>query len=422
MPEIEDVLIDLARVDAADGRLSEADASLARFLEAHPDGSEARLDRALVLIRLGKLEDATRELDQAESTSPSEGLLARLQRLRGIVASRSGKIAEAVAAFEKALALAPDSALDRLLLAEAKIDLGDVAASRRELEEIQRQFPSDRETFAAASRLLARGKASEGATKDAARLFEYATEVWPEDAALLEAAGLAFASAGEEVRASTLLASAYRLAPERAGVLAGLAWLRYGEGAMEEARRYLAGADRDEKAAVRDWVDHALVAVNDLERLEVWRDDFSGVDGPVVDGWEEQELWGIEATLRSEEVVFEGVQRNDPDGETVLSLMRPVSALDFERVSVRVKLGAGRGIPSLRLETPRDGRQRVAGIEVFVDLDGRVKPRVRSARDGWEEPEVSQPDPEKQRSRKKPELSYGGGVPWPGAGSTIGSR
>ncbi|HLU48347.1 MAG TPA: tetratricopeptide repeat protein, partial [Planctomycetota bacterium] len=358
-----DLLRELAALHVVEGRYEEALSTLAPLLEGAAPELDASLDRIHCLVSLGRLEDAGTELAKIDSASVANAsTLARIERLRGLHAAREGRASDAVRAFERAREAMPESVIDRLILAEALIDAGERARATGELEAMRRAHAADPEVFAAASRLLARVRSMEGAPNDALRLLELAAEVFGDDAALLETVGLASLHAGENVRGAAFLQSAQRMAADRAGILAGLGYLRYGQGELDEAERLLASSQRSVDEAVEaplsSWIETAMTAIRDLGRLEVWRDPFNGADGPMIDGWDAHELFGIDASLRGEEVVFEGVQRNDPQGETSIVLMRPMSASDFDKLSVGVKLGSGRGIPALRLEGYRGARQR----------------------------------------------------------------
>src|SRR5690606_31314001 len=219
------------------------------------------------------------------------------RRRRGLHAAREGRASDAVRAFERAREAMPESVIDRLILAEALIDAGERARATGELEAMRRAHAADPEVFAAASRLLARVRSMEGAPNDALRLLELAAEVFGDDAALLETVGLASLHAGENVRGAAFLQSAQRMAADRAGILAGLGYLRYGQGELDEAERLLASSQRSVDEAVEaplsSWIETAMTAIRDLGRLEVWRDPFNGADGPMIDGWDAHELFGI---------------------------------------------------------------------------------------------------------------------------------
>lgn len=103
-PELEALAAhDLGRAALASGDPASAERLIARALEGHPQISRplARLTRAEALVRLGRLEEAERELREAalEPVAPSDfpdTLVLRIERIQGLIAAARGMRAEAM--------------------------------------------------------------------------------------------------------------------------------------------------------------------------------------------------------------------------------------------------------------------------------------------------------------------------------------
>jgi tetratricopeptide (TPR) repeat protein len=89
------------------------------------------------LVEMGRTSDALTLLDEALQASPSEGLY----RLRGIIYRAEGKEDEALADFDKALAMQPKDPISLLQRAEISLGRGDVKAAKRDLSEAIRVEP-----------------------------------------------------------------------------------------------------------------------------------------------------------------------------------------------------------------------------------------------------------------------------------------
>jgi len=89
------------------------------------------------LVEMGRTSDALALLSEALQASPSEGLY----RLRGIIHRAEGKEDEALADFDKALAMQPKDPISLLQRAEISLGRGDVKAAKRDLSEAIRVEP-----------------------------------------------------------------------------------------------------------------------------------------------------------------------------------------------------------------------------------------------------------------------------------------
>jgi tetratricopeptide (TPR) repeat protein len=89
------------------------------------------------LVGLGRTADAILLLNEALQANPSEGLY----RLRAIIHRAEGKEDEALADFNKALAMQPKDPISLLQRAEISLGRGDVKAAKRDLSEAIRVEP-----------------------------------------------------------------------------------------------------------------------------------------------------------------------------------------------------------------------------------------------------------------------------------------
>jgi len=131
-----------ARPDAAQARLGLADCLLAQnkpdqaavefaaFLQQNPDERETRMQFAALLADLQKYSQALVELDRAEaSLEPTlDGL-----KLRARIYFRQKKLADAIAALEKALPLAPQDAELHAFLGRLWLEKREFPPAEREL-------------------------------------------------------------------------------------------------------------------------------------------------------------------------------------------------------------------------------------------------------------------------------------------------
>ena len=137
-----------------------------RAYPAEDESTEARYARAIAYYRIPDLERAVAALDALLADHPDEPWF---HELKGQTLFENGRVREAIAPYERAVALEGDAALLRLGLARAQIELGDAAS-----------LASAIENLAAATRLeqtapqhwyqlgIARGRAGERAASSLA--------------------------------------------------------------------------------------------------------------------------------------------------------------------------------------------------------------------------------------------------------------
>ncbi|MGV3484877.1 MAG: tetratricopeptide repeat protein [Planctomycetaceae bacterium] len=111
------------------------------------DPSNQAIAQAAVeqLVKMNRISDALKLLNEALEASPNEGLY----RLRGIIYRTEGKEEEALADFDKALAMQPKDPISLLQRAEISLARGDVKSAKRDLREAIRVAPQVADSVAA---------------------------------------------------------------------------------------------------------------------------------------------------------------------------------------------------------------------------------------------------------------------------------
>lgn len=126
------------RPDLADAsrkeRLERVRSVLDDLLRADPGSAEAHLRLGRVLWRLGDLAEARVALRAAEAShpTPAQAYLARL--FLGDVEADDGQLAAAAEAYAAAVAIQPDCQSARLALSRSRLEQGNGAAARGELQ------------------------------------------------------------------------------------------------------------------------------------------------------------------------------------------------------------------------------------------------------------------------------------------------
>ncbi len=413
-PEFDEVLLDIASLDYADGKIKEASLGVRKYLQSHPGDARATVDLALIDIQKGQFRRAEKSLRAVLAKSPPASVAVRAWLGIGSIGELREKAQEALTAYREAAQLDAAAVAPQLHIASTLIRDGSsdgLREARKILEALLSRHAQNRHVFGVASRLLALVEAASGGGKAGVRL-EFAVDVDPDDAATLELAGLEFLRSGRLEQGLAYLGRAEKIDPQRPATLNGLAYYHYRRGNVSEAdallARSLAALKEDPaKGLSRAFVEDAKVyatearrLIEDLDILQVSVDDFAGANDAQIDGWNEVELYGVEIKPVDGTVVYAGEQARRADGETGIHLVRPITQRDLERVSARLRIDAGRVSPSLRLVRPEGSSQSLAALEIFRGADGKVRVRTRSTRGEWAEPEVTAGPPEPGRRGK----------------------
>ena len=111
-PRWAEALVDLARLKLKAEELAPALADCDAVVQAIPMFAPGHRQRAEVLLRLNRHDDAGQALDRYVANNGPE--LSQIHRARGLIQMRKGKLVEAVEAFTRALALEQDAETYRL--------------------------------------------------------------------------------------------------------------------------------------------------------------------------------------------------------------------------------------------------------------------------------------------------------------------
>ena len=171
-PTLVDAWLNWAKLLQAHGHPLKAEGCLRLALTYAPNAFSIHNELAIILLTLGKVEDAGRHLERALEISPrSEIALCNL----GIVRKHQGRIDEAVAAYRQAIAINPS-------LPEAHSNLGDVL-KERDLQAAEESFETAlglRPDFPEALDSLGVIHFFNGRLEDALDKFDHALTIRPE--------------------------------------------------------------------------------------------------------------------------------------------------------------------------------------------------------------------------------------------------
>ncbi len=225
----------------AAGDRQNALASYAKASTLSPNYLEPRVSRASLLIELGRIDEADRELAAIADIQPSEP---RASYMRALVATRRGdKVATKVALEEVTSMLDPIPAAvlaankQMLMLnALAHYDLGNREKASDKLTTLLRRYPGD----PAATKLQARLLLDAGNHAGAALLLEPLRRSSPNDPRVLSLLATAYMQEGNYRGASELLDQAVRYSGGAADILTdfgvSLAGIGKGDQAIEQLR------------------------------------------------------------------------------------------------------------------------------------------------------------------------------------------
>jgi hypothetical protein len=334
-----------------------------------------------------------------------------------------GALDAAVLEYRKGLAVDPQSADAKVMLAFALLRTGQVDEARRIADDLVARGGGNPWLFATASRIRGNAELAEGRTEAALEQLERAAEIDQNDPLLLERTGLLRLRSERMLAGYELLLKALELGGERPGVLNGLAFYQYERGDGSKAVPYfqqvlkLVPKPRKPREGPvpptpvpRLYASRGLELIEDLGRLEVWKADFDGPDSPTLGGWTEVERFGIEIARQSGQVVLSGRQSGEPDGVTSAMLEIPIEVRTFDRVALEARVDSGRARLGLRLEGRSSRTNATAGLVFYRDLDGLLRIQVMTTRGDWEPVD---PVAEEEEDQSRGRLWFPGTSRWP---------
>jgi len=219
----------LAEAYYAVNRLDEAQSQAEAFLKAAPGNIAAHSLLGAVLLRKGDYESAMFHLTRA--TSLPQASPQRFYML-GVAQKGTNQLAQAIATFQKVLAVDPDNTACRLALAQTLLDEGSFEKARREVEVVLSEEPENDQ----ARQLLTRANALRQAFDHIDSLL--ASEGVPEELVDKIKQGLKAFRAGDLRKTQALCEDLIMRAPDSPLPLnlQGLVYLRQNE--LEQALTY----------------------------------------------------------------------------------------------------------------------------------------------------------------------------------------
>ena len=229
-------ILALADAEIARDNLAAGEELLRRYLRARPRAADANLRLARLFLRQGKPAAAEQLLmPLAASATLTSSLPAALPALLAETLSLQGRPAEARHWFRRAIELDPDQADYRVAAAGNLMDLGDADAALAELETALESDPLNRAAQLVRVKILM----TQGSKRRALDLAETLAELRRDDAAVLNALGLARLGSGALDAARDAFEEALSVQPGHADAALNLSSLRLRADDLNGARAVL---------------------------------------------------------------------------------------------------------------------------------------------------------------------------------------
>jgi Flp pilus assembly protein TadD len=222
-----DALHVLGVIAAHEGAPERAMTLLAEAVDRDPENVERRFNLGALALDLGSADIAVEHLSAVAAATPGEpGAHAQL----GLALARAERFEDAVAAHEKAVALAPEDARLWSNLANAYLDWGKIEAAVAGHDHAARLDPSDADLHFNHGRALARADDLEAARVALRR----ALELDPEHARARTTLGVVLRAAGDAAAGRAEQERAFSASPLEPDVRWNLALARLHDGAWAE--------------------------------------------------------------------------------------------------------------------------------------------------------------------------------------------
>ena len=222
----------------------------ARIFPDHSDA--ARLDRAMTLHQLGRLDEAELEYRLIMAASPDNDAV---RHLLGVLAYHRGQDELAMARIGEAIAMNPLRAHYHFNLGLARARAGRHAAALAAFAEAFRLDPRSAEAQYNAGNVLR----ELGRTDEAARAFRLAVRLRPDYVEALANLGSLLVQAGRPRQAEAPLRAALRLRPDLAEIHSNLGQALMLMGQLDEAMAALNEAVRRDAALAAGWFNLGLL-------------------------------------------------------------------------------------------------------------------------------------------------------------------
>ena len=186
----------------------------------------------------------------------------------GLAAAQQGRHAEAIAAFEQALAEAPDDARVLFALGNTAVALGHVQAAESFFHRVLAQAPDRVEVLVNLANVLRK----RGRTTEAVELLRPAVQRNPMVSELWLTLGSALREAGDAKTAEIFTREALRLAPNSAAALGNLADLLADQGALDDALSLYESAIAKEPKNAQARLNRAILFLLKGDLKQGWND------------------------------------------------------------------------------------------------------------------------------------------------------
>lgn len=255
------LLLDASSLLRTAGDLEGAAWALRKILEDNPRSVPAQIALGEVLLASGKTESAEKVVDQLlqfHADQPDS------HRLQADLAMQRGELPQAVAGYEKALAMGGGQAV-MLRLYQAYLSSGDIQTGVRFLKQRIEAIPEgpDRRPLTMA---LAEGYLRLGDLPAAEQIYEALINTGSKDPQLFNNLAMIRFGRGDE-EALGLAQTAHELAPENPAINDTLGWILVKTGRPAEGLRYLRNASLRE-ASNKSIRFHIAVALAALDRKD----------------------------------------------------------------------------------------------------------------------------------------------------------
>ena len=354
--------------------------SIAEFKKAFRAGAVDAVAAVTFALAFARSGDSTKALELISAARTSERVAIEWRLVEVYIQENLGQYDDALLLLEDILASEEASWQARILALTTRQRLDPDVTIDGEIEKILLAHGSNDSAFAECSLHLGDMALRSGDISGARRWLEYALragsrtpETWLRLALAQRGPG------GDDRRALEALDTALKERPDDPDLLNALGDLRYRQGDLEGARKSfdrVVGTYprkmREEEAgplppALRYAISSRQLALRAIEE-ELWIDNFDRNDGAqVLNNWIERETFGIDIGLLANSVRFDGVQRFQPDGLTMV--VRPLTTprLSGIRATMRLRVGNVPVRVALRIEDDSG-----TGLILFRDRDGII--------------------------------------------------
>lgn len=356
------------------------EASINEFKKAYQAGAVDAVAAVTFALAIARSGDSEKALELISAARGSDRVAVEWRLVEAYIQENIGNFEDALLLSEDILEREDASWQARFLALGNRSRINPKISIDAEVENLLLSHSDNDSAFAECALFLGDSALRKGDAAAARRWLEYALragadtpETWLRLALAQRGPG------GSDIRAREALDNALAVAPDEPHLLNALAELQYRqgdlEGALEGFSRVISSYPRklreEQQGSIPEALAFALSGRSKVARTldeEVWVDAFERADGAqVLNNWIERETFGIDIGLVDEGIRFEGVQKFQPDGLTVVSRPLTTPRLSGIRATIRLKNFRDPMRVGLRIE---DGSG--TGLVLFRDRDGVI--------------------------------------------------